>query len=101
VSPIEDSPFEKWRLRNLMGVAASPEIMKLIAQAYEGGFIDGMQKQMASSVDRAVNGMSAPPSCVNLMRGVRVEDETVVISAKGGNEGARQLCAALIEEMKK
>lgn len=97
----EDTPFEKWRLRNLMGVAVSREIMELIAQAYEGGFIDGMQRQMASSVDRAVNGTSAPPSCVNLMRGVRVEDETVVISAKGGNEGARALCAALIEEMNK
>jgi hypothetical protein len=38
---------------------------------------------------------------VELMRGVRVEGETVVIFAKGGNEGARQLCAALIEEMNK
>ena len=36
-----------------------------------------------------------------LMRGVRVEGETVAISAKGGNEGARALCAALIEEMNK
>ena len=28
------------------------------AQEYERGFIDGMQKQMQSSVDRAVNAMS-------------------------------------------
>ena len=27
-------------------------------EAYERGFIDGMQKQMQSSVDKAVNGMT-------------------------------------------
>jgi hypothetical protein len=31
---------------------------------YERGFIDGMQKQMQSSVDKAVNTMSAPPQRV-------------------------------------
>ena len=34
-----------------------------------------------------------------LMRGVRVEGETVVISVRYGNGAARGLCAALIEEM--
>jgi hypothetical protein len=34
-----------------------------------------------------------------LMRGVRVEGDTVVISVKGGNDAARELCGALIEEM--
>lgn len=29
-------------------------------EAYERGFIDGMQKQMQSSVDKAVNGMTRP-----------------------------------------
>ena len=36
-----------------------------------------------------------------LMRGVRVEGDTVVITVKGGNEAARELCGALIEEMSK
>ena len=36
---------------------------------------------------------------VGLMRGVRVEGDTVVISVKGGNDAARELCGALIEEM--
>lgn len=36
---------------------------------------------------------------VGLMRGVRVESDTVVISVKGGNDAARELCGALIEEM--
>lgn len=35
-----------------------------------------------------------------LMRGVRVEDDNVVISTKG-NKAARELCGALIEEMNK
>jgi len=30
------------------------------ASAYEQGFIDGMQKQMQSSVDKAVNAMTKP-----------------------------------------
>jgi hypothetical protein len=36
---------------------------------------------------------------VGLMRGVRVEREYVVISVNGGNREARELCAALIQEM--
>ena len=77
---------------------------------YERGFVDGMQHQMQSSVDRAVNAMTQPtyyiPSkdqrtWVGLMRGVRVDGDTVVISVKGGNDAARELCGALIEEMGK
>jgi hypothetical protein len=36
---------------------------------------------------------------VGLMRGVRVEGDTVVISVKGGNDEARCLCSELINEM--
>ena len=36
---------------------------------------------------------------VELMRGVRVEGDTVIISVKGGNDAARELCGALIKEM--
>lgn len=36
-----------------------------------------------------------------LMRGVRVEGDTVVVKVKGGNDAARELCGALIEEMNK
>ena len=31
---------------------------ELLREEYERGFIDGMQKQMQSSVDKAVNGMT-------------------------------------------
>ena len=36
-----------------------------------------------------------------LMRGVRVDGDIVVITVKNGNDAARELCGALIEEMNK
>lgn len=57
----EASPFEKFRTEKLKGVAMSSDVLELVALAYESGFIDGMQKQMKSSVDRAVNRMTAIP----------------------------------------
>ena len=32
-----DSPFEQWRLKHMKGMAASRDIMELIALAFEGG----------------------------------------------------------------
>jgi|GEM_PF-6921103 len=34
------SPFEQWRLEHMQGMAASPEIMRLLAIAFEGGRTD-------------------------------------------------------------
>jgi hypothetical protein len=34
-----DSPFEQWRLKYMKGMAASREIMELLALAFEGGRI--------------------------------------------------------------
>jgi len=46
---------------------------------------------------------TTPPAAqrqwVGLMQGVRVEREYVVVSVHGGNRAARELCAALIQEM--
>jgi hypothetical protein len=64
---------------------------------YERGFIDGMQYQMQTSVDKAVNAMSKR-TWIGLMRGVRVEGDTVIISVHYGNDAARQVCGALLEE---
>ena len=51
------------------------------------------------------NAYQTPPAAqrtwVGLMRGVRVEGDTVVITVKGGNDEARALCYALIGEMEK
>ena len=43
---------------------------------------------------------TTPPqrTWVGLMRGVRVDGDTVVISVKGGNDEARELCGALLME---
>ena len=35
----------------------------------------------------------------NLIRGVRVENNTVIITVKKGNDSARKLCDELIKEM--
>jgi hypothetical protein len=67
---------------------------------YERGFIEGMQHQMQSSVDKAVNRMSRP-TWANLIQGVRVDGDTVIIKVKNGNDAARELCGALIEEINK
>jgi hypothetical protein len=67
---------------------------------YERGFIEGMQEQMRRSVDRAVNAMSKR-EWAKLIQGVRVDGDTVVIKVKGGNDAARELCGALVEEINK
>ena len=91
---------------------------------YERGFVDGRLYQTKTSVDKAVNALAQPVQepepdeltlaivymsglldgkkkrpWVGLMRGVRVEGDTVIISVKGGNDAARELCGALIKEM--
>jgi hypothetical protein len=48
-----------WVERDLLPVFE--RLTKLVAEKeYERGFIDGMQKQMQSSVDKAVNAMTKP-----------------------------------------
>jgi len=48
----------------------------------------------------AVCGATPQPQreWVGLIRGVRVDGDTVVITVKGGNEAARKLCAELLKE---
>jgi hypothetical protein len=43
--------------------------------------------------------MNEPAHWATLIRGVRVEGDTVVITVKGGNHAARCLCGELINEM--
>ena len=56
---------------------------------------------MPTTTDWEVPLYTTPPqrTWVGLMRGVRVDGDNVVISAKGGNDAARELCAYLIDEM--
>ena len=39
----EKSPFEQWREHHLYQIAVSPEILKLIAEAFQGGRLYEMQ----------------------------------------------------------
>jgi hypothetical protein len=41
------------------------------------------------------------PMWANLIQGVRVEGDFVIIKVKGGNDAARELCGALIDEVNK
>ena len=41
------------------------------------------------------------PLWANLIQGVRVEGDFVIIKVKGGNDAARELCGALIDEVNK
>lgn len=40
-----DSPFEQWRLKHMQGMAASPEIMTMLALAFEGGRVAQSQQE--------------------------------------------------------
>ena len=71
----ENSPFEKFRTEKLKGVAMSPDVLELVALAYESGFIDGMSRQAQSSVDRAVNRMAEQVRPTELRRLHEVNQE--------------------------
>ena len=68
------------------------------------GLSKSMQKLQAQSINEVLelpNYTQSPQqrTWVGLMRGVRVEGDTVVISVHYGNDAARQLCGDLIKEM--
>jgi hypothetical protein len=59
-TPEEDEAFNEVERQSNLGKQILQEIndeWRKNASEYERGFIDGMQKQMQSSVDRAVNAM--------------------------------------------
>ena len=66
-----------------------------------------MRERRPNGNDKCANGHTYPSSTstppqrtwVGLMRGVRVEGDTVVITVKGGNDAARELCGELLNEM--
>ena len=66
-------------------------------------FIDGtpLSNDIAVWMADFAQEKTTPPQrpWVGLMRGVRVEGDTVIISVKGGNDAARELCGALIKEL--
>jgi hypothetical protein len=59
--------------------------------------LEALRQTLQLEVDRLI---AAKHTWVGLMRGVRVDGETVVVSVRGGNDAARELCGALIKEIK-
>jgi hypothetical protein len=60
-TPEEDEAFNEVERQSNLGKQILQEIndeWRKNASEYERGFVDGMQKQMQSSVDKAVNAMS-------------------------------------------
>ena len=49
---------------------------------------------------RYMGRKTAQRQWVKLIRGVRVDGDTVVVSVRGGNDAARELCGELIKEIK-
>jgi len=49
-----DSPFEQWRLKYMKGMAASRDIMELLALAFEGGRV-AEREAIAKVCDASTN----------------------------------------------
>ena len=60
-----------------------------------------LKKMLEDYFDKCFVESATQRTWVGLMRGVRVDGDTVVITVKNGNDAARELCGALIEEMNK
>jgi len=52
-------------------------------------------------VKREYDFEATPRAWAKLIQGVRVEGDAVIVKVKGGNDAARELCAALIDEVNK
>ena len=67
------------------------------------GMSKSIQKLQARSINEVLelpNFTESPQrTWVGLMRGVRVEGDTVIISVHYGNDAARQVCGELINEI--
>jgi hypothetical protein len=93
-----------------------PPVAEPVAQAWAEGYRAGIDDERTSEANIGIAGMgmkveparnnpyhTTPPAAQRhwavLMRGVRVEGDTVIITVKGGNDEARCLCGELINEM--
>jgi hypothetical protein len=90
------------------------EVLKMALEAFESIFAsthpyreDGTSALNDKSIElsnkaiAAIEEVLTQRAWAESMRGVRVEGDTVVITVNGGNDNARELCGALIEEMSK
>ena len=86
------------------GLKAITSLHQAIEQAEKQepvGWIDSKGNMICTKINESCKPLyTTPPQrkWVGLMRGVRVDGDNVVITVKGGNESARQLCAELLKE---
>jgi hypothetical protein len=75
------------------------EMQFKVVKYSEGDECEFVEDADTQAVFRARRASPQPQrEWVGLMRGVRVDGDTVVITVKGGNESARQLCVELLKE---
>jgi len=66
------------------------------------GWIDSKGNMICTKINESCKPIYTTPQTkewVGLMRGVRVEGNSVIITVNGGNDDARFLCKELINEM--
>ena len=90
MSAYQPTPKQEQAIREYLQEAVAPLIEQVLV------------KKLGQAMSFAAEQLIQPkPEWPKMMKGVRVEGDTVVITVKGGNEAARELCGALIEEMSK
>jgi len=74
--------------------------MVLIERKKLEQLLEALEARCGTNADERTELMPALRAALTQpVRGVRVEGDTVIISVKGGNEAARNLCHELIKEM--
>lgn len=73
-------------------------VMDALVEAQNIDDSSGKWDRNEKAIDILRNVQTEQRPWAGLIRGVRVEGETVVITVKGGNNSARELCNALLME---
>ena len=99
------TPEERTTLIERDGVMVKPApVQEPVAWVeYETGNNTKRPQNCGTGYCSCIECVMEPPqrTWVGLMRGVRVDGDTVVITVKGGNDAARGLCGDLLNEMEK
>ena len=96
-------PEHGWTPERIAGMARLKEAQdkKLAQPEQHQDWCASLTQMLMSMPPKPAPCNCKPPqrTWVGLMRGVRVEGDNVIISVHYGNDAARQVCGALIEEM--
>ena len=91
--------------REMLDAQPVPEVDRVIWPEHTEQEPVAWWNDTGTHIDLNVSGRGAPlytappqRTWVGLMRGVRVDGDTVVITVRGGNDAARELCGELLKE---